>query len=177
MLLKRFLILFLISLLFVIPSTVQAKIVDKRTIDKSRVRLTKLLKERSEKFDKYTKSIDERSGIFGNQTKKDLRRVNDILIEITQTDNVIFNELKRLLDYRSFEKGNAVLSAGRYEEERENYIAAIDTLNKQVMALKGRNIDLEQENSYRGFWFWVMGLVLVVLLWRRKKALKGVSQK
>ncbi len=150
---------------------------NKKAIDKSKERLTILLKERTGKFEKYTKSIDERSGIFGNQTKNDLRKVNDVLIEITQTDNVVFKELKRLLDYKSFEKGNVVQDMGRYEEERRNNFAAIDTLNKQVISLREKNSDLEQENTSKGFLFWLMGisLLLFLLLYRRLK--KRVAHK
>lgn len=149
---------------------------DKKAIDQSKERLTILLKERTKKFEKYTKSIDERSGIFGIQTKRDLRKVNDILIEITQTDNVIFKELKRLLDYKSFEKANVVQDMGKYEEERNKSFAAIDTLNKQVISLREKNSELKQENITKGFLFWLMGILLLIILLLYRRLRKKIAE-
>ncbi len=152
------------------------KEVDRKTVDKSKERLIILLKERTKKFERYTKSIDERSGIFGIQTKKDLRRVNEVLIEITQTDNVIFKELKRLLDYKSFEKANVIHDMGKYEDERRRSFAAIDTLNKQLALLKMQNSDLDQGNTTRSFVAWVLGtILLIVLMGYRKEKKKNAA--
>jgi hypothetical protein len=143
--------------------------------DQSKERLTILLKERSRKFDRYTESISQRSGIFGNQTKKDLRRVNEILMDITQTDNVIFKELKRLLDFKDFEKGNALQNFGEYEVEKARYVAAIDTLNKQLEVLKGTKNDLKQQSILSTFLTLLLCLVLLLFVYFYYKNKKRFS--
>jgi hypothetical protein len=63
-----------------------------------------MLDTRREKFGQYDESLSQHTGIFGLQTKKDIRRSNEILMEIVKTDDSVFKELKILLDYRAFEQ-------------------------------------------------------------------------
>jgi hypothetical protein len=171
---KRYYIALYLVLMLSAPFCLLAK--QETESDKSKERLTILLKERTAKFDKYSVSITQRSGIFGNQTKKDLRQVNEILMDITQTDNVIFKELKRLLDYKDFEKGSAIQSFGAYDVEKARYVAAIDTLNKQLEVLKAAKKNLQQQNSITGFFTFVLGIITLILLYFYNKYRKRNNQ-
>ncbi|RYF49828.1 MAG: hypothetical protein EOO38_07055, partial [Cytophagaceae bacterium] len=65
-----------------------------------RAKINALLAERSAKFGQYDESLNTRTGIFGFQTKRDIRNSNEILRQIALNDNTIFRELKVLLDYK-----------------------------------------------------------------------------
>jgi hypothetical protein len=69
-----------------------------------RKKIDAMLNIRKLKFGQYEESLSKHSGIFGLQTKKDIRRSNDILIDIIKTDDQIFTQIKILLDYRAFEQ-------------------------------------------------------------------------
>ena len=58
------------------------------------------LADRTAKFGQYSQSLSMHTGIFGLQTKKDIRRSNDILMDIVKTDDSIYTELKILLVLR-----------------------------------------------------------------------------
>src|SRR5438874_12358680 len=67
-----------------------------------RTKINQMLEVRRQKFGQYDQSLAKHTGIFGLQTKKDIRRSNDILMDIVKTDDDIFRELKILMDYRVF---------------------------------------------------------------------------
>ncbi|MCY1535265.1 hypothetical protein D9M68_706600 [compost metagenome] len=91
------------------------------TLQRNRINI--LLNERSAKFSRYDQSLAERSGIFGFQTKKDLRNSNEILRQIVLNDNAIFQELKVLLDYKDLQmqevKSQSVTSDDRIQGYRK----------------------------------------------------------
>ena len=47
-----------------------------------RLKVNALLSERSNKFGQYDQSLDARTGIFGFQTKGDIKKSNEILRQI-----------------------------------------------------------------------------------------------
>ncbi len=69
-----------------------------------RKKINSMLAVRAQKFGRYDESLDKHTGIFGLQTKKDIRRSNEILMDIVKTDNEIYRQLKILLDYRTFQQ-------------------------------------------------------------------------
>src|SRR4051812_5638200 len=68
-----------------------------------RSKVNSLLAQRSAKFGQYDQSLNARTGIFGFQTKRDIKNSNEILREIALTDNDIFTELKVLMDYKDLQ--------------------------------------------------------------------------
>ena len=72
-----------------------------------RAKINQMLENRRQKFGQYDQSLKMHTGIFGLQTKKDIRRSNDILMDIVKTDDDIFRELKILMDYRVFQQQQA----------------------------------------------------------------------
>src|SRR5258707_12262000 len=69
-----------------------------------RKKINSMLDMRKQRFGQYQQSLNEHTGIFGLQTKSDIRRSNDILMDIVKTDDNIYKELKILLEYRAFQQ-------------------------------------------------------------------------
>ena len=101
-----------------------------------RVKVNTLLAERSQKFGQYDESLNQRTGIFGWQTKKDIKNSNEILRQVVLTDNNIFKELKVLMDYRDLQNEQKVAVADNSEEKLQNYKLSIKKLQDQNEDLK-----------------------------------------
>ena len=103
-----------------------------------RAKINQMLEQRRQKFGQYDQSLKMHTGIFGLQTKKDIRRSNDILMDIVKTDDDIFRELKILMDYRVFQQQQAQT----HSAESENVtLAYMNTMNR----LRGHANQLKQE--------------------------------
>jgi len=96
-----------------------------------RKKINGMLAERSRKFGDYQESLSKHTGIFGLQTKKDIRRSNEILMDITETDNRIFKELKILLDYRIFVQQQVETQKQDVQEANLTYMRTINRLRDQ----------------------------------------------
>ena len=99
-------------------------------------KLYDLLEQRKQRFNSYSSSIEKRSGIFGNKTKKDIQQSNEILREIVRTDNDIINVLNRAVDFKTYEKVNLNYNVNENSQQLENLTRATDTLEKQVIDRK-----------------------------------------
>lgn len=109
-----------------------------------RVKVNTLLTERSTKFGQYDESLNQRTGIFGWQTKKDIKNSNEILRQVVLTDNNIFKELKVLMDYKDLQNEQKVAVADNSEERIQNYMRSIKKLQDQNESLKS---DIAKKNS------------------------------
>jgi len=101
-----------------------------------RVKVNTLLKERSERFGQYDESLNQRTGIFGWQTKKDIKNSNEILRQVVLTDNNIFKELKILMEYKDLQNQQKVEVADHSQERIEGYMQTIKKLQDQNAALQ-----------------------------------------
>lgn len=160
------------SLLLVLASSIiYAQNVDSLTYQLQRKKVNGLLTTRTQKFGQYTNSLNERTGIFGLQTKKDIRRSNKILMAIVETDNNIFKELKILLDYRTNEQSRV---QNQSQESESRNIAYMNTINKLRTQNDALNVALEQvKKSYdkQQVLFVIIILLLIVsvfVIFRRK---------
>lgn len=134
-----------------------------------RTELKELLRYRREKFDAYSQSLEQRSGIFGNKTKKDIRESNTVLINIVRTDNHIIQVLNRVLDFRTFEKVNMNYDLNQNKRQADMLIQATDTLSKQVTALTKSNVTLAKRNRNLSAWLYITLFFLFVLLLMQAK--------
>ena len=130
----------------------------------ARTDLMNLLQERKVLFDSYSATRRERSGIFGQRTKSDLRESQARLQEIVDADNRIINALNRMLDYKNFEKLNLTYSANTNEERLLNLQQLSDTLSKQVDSLKLQNKKLIAENRRSDFYIFLIVLLSAALI-------------
>lgn len=124
-----------------------------------RVKVNTLLAERSAKFGQYDESLNQRTGIFGWQTKKDIKNSNEILREVVLTDNNIFKELKTLMDYKDLQNQQKVAVADQSQERVENYMRTIKKLQDQNEELKN---DLNKKNN-GNLSFYIIAFLLLVM--------------
>ncbi|MBC6110353.1 hypothetical protein ACFOG5_05760 [Pedobacter fastidiosus] len=109
---------------------------DTMAYSSQRVKVNSLLTERSARFGQYDESLNQRTGIFGWQTKKDIKNSNEILRQVVLTDNNIFKELKVLMDYKDLQNQQKVAAADDSQERIENYMRTIKKLQDQNAQLK-----------------------------------------
>ncbi len=108
---------------------------DSSAYQTQRLKINKLLDQRSERFGQYENSLGTRSGIFGLKTKRDMQTSNDILRQIVLTDNDIFSELQVLLNYKDLEKSEVLTRAETVEGRIERYQSTITRLQQENQKL------------------------------------------
>jgi archaellum biogenesis ATPase FlaH len=137
----------LLILLFIAFSVNAYAQTDTTAYQAQRSKINALLAERSVKFDQYEHSLNERTGIFGFQTKRDIRNSNEILRQIALNDNNIFKELKVLLDYKDFQVQQVQTTASNNSERIQSYMAAIKKLQDQNQILRKQLEEKEKTGS------------------------------
>jgi hypothetical protein len=142
-----------------------------------RQRINNMLEQRSQKFSQYTQSLDEHTGIFGWQTKKDIKRSGEILMEIVRTDNDIFKELKVLFDYKNFQQTQVQQHSHESEDKIAGYMLTINKLRAQNDVLLKQQKDEEAAYLSRQIAYIVVIVLLIVvsifLFSRRNNNTKG----
>ena len=160
--------LIFILTLFLNILTLQAQ-TDTSAFETQRAKINAMLADRSTRFGQYEQSLNERTGIFGFQTKQDIRNSNEILRQITLNDNNIFKELKVLLDYKDQQVQEVRSSVVSNTERINSYMAAIKKLQDNNAILRDQ---LNKPEPMSGAWYIViillMGIAYYVYLQRRK---------
>ncbi|HKG06744.1 MAG TPA: hypothetical protein VKB19_09825 [Pedobacter sp.] len=129
--------LFALSLYLIsFTGAVQAAQPDTSAYQTQRLKVNALLSERSKRFGQYDQSLDQRTGIFGFQTKQDIKNSNEILRQIVLTDNGIFKELKILMDYKNQEVEMVQREASNTGSRIQNYMLSVKKLQEQNDLLK-----------------------------------------
>jgi hypothetical protein len=126
-----------------------------------RLKINALLAERSAKFGQYDLSLNARTGIFGLQTKNDLKNSNEILRSIILNDNNIFRELKVLMNYKDQEVQQVQSNAGNTAKRIEGYMLAIKKLQDQNDELKKKTAALTAEKNTETYS--IIFLILVII--------------
>ncbi|MDB5118746.1 MAG: hypothetical protein JWQ79_4238 [Mucilaginibacter sp.] len=172
-------IILVIILCFLFADVFAQATSDSVAYQRQRLKINSMLVVRSQKFGQYDQSLSKHTGIFGFQTKKDIRRSNDILMDIVKTDNEIYKELKILLDYRAFQQTQAVDKSKEVEGNALESMYTITRLQKQLEKLKKQddeNIRLSDKASlnFKIIVFILVGIILFLLKGqiRRKENLK-----
>jgi len=113
-----------------------AQTIDTSAYQTQRLKVNALLSQRSAKFGQYDQSLDTRTGIFGFQTKSDVKNSNEILRQIVLNDNNIFKELKILMEYKDQEVIAAKNTASEVNGRMLNYMQSIKKLQEENERLK-----------------------------------------
>jgi len=145
---------------------------DSLQYEHERTKINGMLAVRSQKFSQYTQSLDMHTGIFGLQTKKDIRRSNDILMEIVRTDEDIFKELKILLEYRAFQQTEASSKSVDSENHALAYMATINRLrdeNSRLISAQTRVTNQFQQRQTMHIVVIILLILLSVFLLTRKR--------
>lgn len=137
-----------------------------------RLKINALLAARSAKFGQYQESLSSRTGIFGLQTKKDIRNSNEILRQIALNDNDIFKELKILMDYKDLEVKVVQSNADQSSSRIQNYQLSIKQLQDQNQLLKTQLQALEKNKSFTHLVIALLIFSLFGLTWFFLKKLK-----
>jgi hypothetical protein len=178
---KKLVLPFLFCIWFV-PVYAQKLNTDSLAYQLQRKKINSMLDERRQKFGQYDESLAKHSGIFGLQTKKDIRRSNDILMDIAKTDENIFKQIKILLNYRTYELNYSTFQqqqvkskSTELETNSLGYMNTINRLREQVDKLKNDAITANQqlEKTQRNhviIFVLMLGSILYLLL--RKRAVK-----
>ncbi len=138
-----------------------------------RARINAMLLHRKEKFGQYDQSVKKHSGIFGMQTKKDIRRSNDILMDIDSTDDEIFRQIKVLLDFKAYQQIKVVKKSEQLENQEFGLMETVNKLKSENAQLKAELT--KQRHDFEGklrFHIIVMVLMLasiLVLLLRKRR--------
>jgi hypothetical protein len=141
-----------------------------------RTKINQMLEQRRQKFGQYDQSLKMHTGIFGLQTKKDIRRSNDILMDIVKTDDDIFRELKILMDYRVFQQQQAQTHSNESENVTLAYMNTINRLRGQIDQLKQ---EAQEEKAHQQSMLRILVGIVVLLfvsilyLSSRKRAVKA----
>jgi hypothetical protein len=138
-----------------------------------RKKINAMLDDRHQKFGQYSESLKKHTGIFGLQTKKDIRRSNDILMDITKTDESIFEQIKILLNYRTYQQQQVQAKSERVQDNSLGYMTTINRLRDQAdkMKLDAQAAQKAQESTTR-LHFIVFALMLgsiLILLFRKRR--------
>ena len=127
-----------------------------------RLKINALLAERSAKFGQYDLSLSARTGIFGLQTKNDLKNSNEILRGIILNDNNIFRELKVLMNYKDQEVQQVQTNAGNNAKRIESYMQAIKKLQDQNEELKKKTAVIAAEKNTETYS--IIFLILIIII-------------
>jgi hypothetical protein len=149
----RYLLIFSLLLTTIFVKAAQT---DTSAYNIQRLKINKLLSDRSIKFGQYDQSLHTRTGIFGLQTKKDIRKSNEILRQIALNDNDIFKEIKVLLDYKDLEVAQTKTEINTSSSRAQNYMLSIKKLQDQHEQLK---LDVATAEKSKNF----SRLVIVIL--------------
>ena len=136
-----------------------------------RKKINAMLAERTQKFGQYDKSLKEHTGIFGLQTKNDIRRSNEILMDIVKTDNDIYKELKILLDYRAFQQSQVQDKSKETENSALGYLYSIKQLRDELDKQKklGEENARLQDKASLNFKIIVVLLLFIILFLLRNQ--------
>ena len=144
---------------------------DSAAYEVQRSRINNMLQQRSQKFGQYDQSLSQHTGIFGFQTKKDIRRSNDILMDIVKTDNDIYTQLKILLDYRAFQQNQVQDHSKQTEQNNLVFMNIINKLETANTKLKQQldNAEKVKKTTVRNFILLVVLMAASILLLLRSK--------
>ena len=132
------------------------------------VQISKLIQERQQLYGQYQVQLEKKSGIFGNQTKQDLKGANRILLELITTDTRIFRQMdtlvrekERNLGTKKFENVSKEYDLAKQDQRLMEQASTIAKLTRSLEDARKKNQDMQlQVSIYKFFCF----LAIVVLL-------------
>ncbi|MFN0254233.1 hypothetical protein [Pedobacter ureilyticus] len=141
-----------------------------------RNKINTMLAERSARFGQYEESLNARTGIFGFQTKRDIKNSNEILRQVVIHDNNIFTELKVLLDYKD-------LQFQQVKSNVDHSQMRIDSYKKTIRDLQVKNDELLSYNQKTGkssdylqlllALFVISTAICIFIIYRKNKVIKS----
>jgi hypothetical protein len=159
---RKIALLFLFCLIATLGASAQSPVnSDSVAYQLQRQKINNMLAARKQKFGQYDQSLGQHTGIFGFQTKDDIRRSAGILMDIAKTDDNIFKELKILLEYRDFQQRQIQSHSKEAETTAAGYMEVINRLRQQNIKLKA---DLQQSQKDQGSSKTIYIVIIVLML-------------
>jgi hypothetical protein len=152
---------FLLLLCLSTSYTAMAAQADTSAYQFQRLKINSLLAARSAKFGQYDLSLSARTGIFGLQTKTDLKNSNEILRGIIFDDNNIFRELKILMNYKDQEVQQVQITASATTKRIEGYMLAIKNLQAENDKLKAEGATVKEKKNTSTYVIIFLSIVIV----------------
>jgi len=165
----------LLALFSVFIADVYAQVnTDSLAYQLQRKKINGMLDIRRQKFGQYDESLSQHTGIFGLQTKKDIKRSNDILMDIVKTDDDIFQQLKILLDYRTFQQKQVESHSNQADSSNIGFMNEINKLRLQNDKLvhDAEIADQERQKKTQMSLLIIIGLIVVVVFLLRARFVK-----
>ncbi|NNF02525.1 MAG: hypothetical protein HKN22_07550 [Bacteroidia bacterium] len=106
--------------------------------------LKKHLEERQALFGRYADQIKKRTGIFGHQTRRDIRQANEILHRIVEKDNKIIDALEKMSEDRKSDYLNIGIEKQQDNVNNKRNISIIDQMKIQNDKLLKENDKLRR---------------------------------
>src|ERR1700761_8728309 len=169
-------LLIAITSFFTLTASAQAN-TDSLAYQLQRKKINGMLEMRRQKFGEYDQSLAQHTGIFGLQTKKDIRRSNDILMDIVKTDDEIFTQLKVLLEYRTFVQKQVEAHSTQADSTNIGFMNEINKLRLQNEKLKhdAEIADQERQKKANMALYIIMGLFVGIVFLLRQMFVKKRS--
>ncbi len=152
---------------------------DTTAYERQRTKINNLLAQRSAKFGQYDQSLSTKTGIFGLQTKKDIRNSNEILRQIALNDNNIFVELKVLLDYKDLQFQQEKANANNNQLRIDNYKKTIRDLqvsNEDLLTYNQKLSKTVNQLELVLILFVALTAILLFIIYRKRKIIKSNTQ-
>src|SRR5690606_6200703 len=132
-------------------------------------RLNKVVAERQQLHEQWQQSENQRSGIFGNRTRKDMIATNKWMARSIQKDNQIMQELERLRKIEtteiSYEKDDYKFIAQKQEQDIGKLKRALAEMEEEVAAQKSNKRTYE----WTTFIFFISTVTLGVLYFKARR--------
>jgi hypothetical protein len=132
-------------------------------------RLNKLVTERQQLHEQWQQSENQKSGIFGNRTKKDMIATNEWMARIIEKDNQIMQELEMLKKIEtteiSYEKDDYKFIAQKQEQDIGKLKRALAEQEEAVATQKSNKRTYE----WTTFIFFISTVALGVMYYRARR--------
>ncbi len=122
---------------------------DSLAYELQRNKINSMLNARAAKFGQFTESLNQKTGIFGLKTKKDMQKSIDILTAIFETDNSILKETKTLLDFKTYQQETVEYKSKESETRNMAYMRTINKLQSENELIKA---DLKEHQKSKKFY-------------------------
>lgn len=167
-------LILLLLLCFCTASVFAQANTDSLVYQAQRKKINGMLAQRKLKFGQYDSSLSQHTGIFGLQTKKDIRNSNDILMGIVKMDDDILLQTKILLEYRVDRQKQVQSHATETVDSNIGFMSAINKLRNENEQLQKQLDDAAkaQQKSANITMMAVIAFIVVVLLFLRQKFVK-----
>lgn len=133
-------------------------------------RLNKLVSERQQLHEQWQQSENQKSGIFGNRTKKDMIATNEWMARIIQKDNQIMQELEMLKKIEtteiSYEKDDYKFIAQKQEQDIGKLKRALAEQEEAVATQKSSKRTYE----WTTFIFFISTVALGVMYYKARRS-------